>query len=443
MKAWMSSARRLVRARPWISAAVALVVAGGATAGYLLTANASSAQAQPTVTSRLVAAATGTVRQSVSTTGTLTPADEDDVSFSSSSQVTSVKVAVGDTVTKGEVLGTIDDLALKSALAQAQANLATAQAALASAQDSGTATTQQLDADEASVATAQSAVTAADTALSGATLRSPIAGTVATVNVAVGDMSGGSGGGTGSGSGGGTGSGSGGTGRNGTGTGTGSGTGTGAGSGSSSSSTADFVVVGLKQWTVSASVDDTEVGLIKKGDQVQLTTDSGTGLIFGTVSSVSVLASTSSGAASYPVTIAVTGSPSGLHDGESVTASIIYRQLTNVLTVPTAAVHTSSGSSYVYVNSGGRQVKRTVQTGLSSGGTTQITSGLSSGEQVYVQTFRSTGTGTSNNARTRTGGFFGGGGGGNFPVGGFGGFGGGGQVVRGPDAGTGSGGGGN
>ena len=125
------------------------------------------------------------------------------------------------------------------------------------------------------------------------------------------------------------------------------------------------------------------------------------------------------------MTIAITGSPSGLHDGASATASIIYKQVTNVLTVPSTAVHTSGTTSYVTVSTNGKQAKRTVTTGLSSGGTTQIKSGLKSGEQVVVQTITrtggtGTGTGTGTNSdTTRQGGEFPGGGTGNFPAGGF------------------------
>jgi macrolide-specific efflux system membrane fusion protein len=176
----------------------------------------------------------------------------------------------------------------------------------------------------------------------------------------------------------------------------------------------------MKEWTVSASLDDTQVGLIKKGDQAQITTDNVTGMVFGTVSSVSVLSSSSSGSATYPVEIAVTGTPSGLHDGASATVALIYKQVTNVLTVPTAAVHTTSASSYVYVSSNGKKVKQTVTLGLSSGGTTQIKSGLASGQQVYVQTVTVRRAGTSTNGTQQTQNR------GNFPIGGGGGFGGGG-----------------
>ena len=105
----------------------------------------------------------------------------------------------------------------------------------------------------------------------------------------------------------------------------------------------------------------------------------------------------------------MTGSPTGLHDGASATVAIIYKQATNVLTVPTTAVHRDGSSSYVYVSNNGKKTKTTVKTGLSSGGTTQITSGLKSGQQVYVETITrtrtgGTGTGNTRNGNTRTGG---------------------------------------
>jgi hypothetical protein len=160
---------------------------------------------------------------------------------------------------------------------------------------------------------------------------------------------------------------------------------------------------------------------------VQITTDNVTGTVFGLVSSVAVLSSGSSTSASYPVTIAVTGTPTGLHDGASATASIIYKQVTNVPTVPTTAVHTSGTASYVYLDKSGKKTEQTVKTGLSSGGTTQITSGLETGQQVYVTTVRrttGTGTRTGTGSTTRNGGTGGypGGGAGGFPGGGTGGF---------------------
>jgi hypothetical protein len=126
------------------------------------------------------------------------------------------------------------------------------------------------------------------------------------------------------------------------------------------------------------------------------------------------------------VVVAVTGSPSGLHAGATATVSIIYRQLSNVLTVPTLAVRTDASGSYVYVSASGKQTKRAIKVGASSGGLTQVMSGLSAGEQVVEQIVTRSGAGTTRSgSTTRNGNFPGGGFGGGFPGGG-GGFGGGG-----------------
>lgn len=348
----IAGARRLATARPLVTGGVAVVLIGGSVAGYLLTGN-SPANAQDGLVSRLVSATIGTVRESVAATGTFTPADEEGVSFASSARVTSVRVAVGDKVHKGEPLGTIDDLSLTATLAEARSTLASARATLSDDLSGGSATSAQLSADRAGVSTARRAVTAARKAVRDATLRSPISGTVAEVNVAKGDQAAGSS----------------------------------AAASDSSGSSGDFVVVGMRKWTVSASLDDTEVGHVAKGQQARISTDNVSSTVFGVVTSVSVLSSSDIGsAATYPVEIAVTGAPHGLHDGASANVEIVYRQVSNVLTVPTAAVHrTSDGSSYVYLSSDGNKVKRTVTLGLSAGGTTQIKSGIKSGDQVYLE----------------------------------------------------------
>jgi multidrug efflux pump subunit AcrA (membrane-fusion protein) len=187
-------------------------------------------------------------------------------------------------------------------------------------------------------------------------------------------------------------------------------------------------VISTDSWVVNATVDSTSVDLIKAGDQAQLTVSGATDSVYGTISTVSVLSSSSSGTASYPVVVAVTGSPKGLHDGASVTATLIYKQLANVIVIPTTALHRNTdGTEYVEKVVKGKAVQTTVETGTTSGAQVEITKGLAAGDVVQETTFRRTTTGTSSNGttgRTGTGGGFGGG---NFtpPAGGFGGVGGG------------------
>ena len=178
------------------------------------------------------------------------------------------------------------------------------------------------------------------------------------------------------------------------------------------------------------------MALIKAGEEAQLAVTGVNGTVYGTISTIAVLPSSTEETASYPVVIAVTGSPSGLRDGEQVTASLIYKQLADVLLVPTLALHRASdGSEYVNKVINGKVEPTTVQVGLSSGAETQVTSGLSAGDVIQIQVARP-GAGTGGGSTTRAGtggsgrtgfgggGFGGGGAGGGFGGGGFGGAGG-------------------
>ena len=81
--------------------------------------------------------------------------------------------------------------------------------------------------------------------------------------------------------------------------------------------------------------------------------------------------------------------------GSTVNVSIIYKQLSNVLVVLTRAVTRSNANSYVTLIKNGVKSHKQITVGLSSGGSTQVVSGLTSGDTVVetVPTAR-TGTGT-------------------------------------------------
>jgi multidrug efflux pump subunit AcrA (membrane-fusion protein) len=186
--------------------------------------------------------------------------------------------------------------------------------------------------------------------------------------------------------------------------------------------------VGTGSYIVNGSVDDTEIGEIQTGDQATITPEGATTAVYGQVASVGIMASQSSGVASFPVVIDVTGSPSGLYPGATANVLITVKELQNVLVVPTAAIQFVGGSTAVVVDEGGQQVTRAVTLGTASGGNTQVVNGLQAGDKVVERIISArTGTGASNGVGR--GGFGGGGfGGGGFGGGGFGGggFGGGG-----------------
>jgi macrolide-specific efflux system membrane fusion protein len=363
--------------------------------------------ATPESTTTSVAASLSTIQQSVSGSGTLTPTVQEDVSFAVSGTVTSVDVAAGDTVTEGQQLATVDTLQLNAALLQAKADLASAQASLSNAQDEADGSDSsdaQVAALSAQVDVAQTAVDDAEADLAGATLTAPVSGLLTTVDVEVGDAVTGSGSSSGS-----SGSAGGSTGSTGA---MGGSTGSTGSSSTTSTSTAQFVIVGTDAWQTSVSVSESDVALLAVGNQAELTTSSSTETIYGTVTEIGLLSSSSGGVASYPVTVAVTGNPEGLHDGESVDVSIIYERRTDVLTVPASAVTTEDGQSVVtQEGADGGTVTTAVTVGETSGNLVEITEGLAEGDEVLVTTFspRASGSGDGSGSGDTQQGFPGGG----------------------------------
>jgi membrane fusion protein, macrolide-specific efflux system len=416
--------RRMIH-NPLVVTPVVLIVAGGAFLGFRSTGGSSSASGA--TVERVVAATSGTIQETVSASGTIQPESTQDLNFDVSGTVTSVAVKAGSVVKKGQVLAAVDSASLQSDVDQAQATVDSDAAKVAS-DESSSASSAQLSADEAALTAARSQLVEAQASLADARLTSPIAGTVSVVNLTVGQQLGSSGGSgnslAGSGSGGGsTGAASTSSGASGGDTSGGSGT---SGASSSSSSTPEIEVVSTGTYVVDLSVDDTQIGQIKRGYQATVTPSGATTTATGTVTSVGTVATSSSGVSSFPVVVTVPGNPTGFYGGDTATVAIIYEQVPDAVQVPVAAVAETNGQSTVTVVAGGKHTTRAVTTGVRSNGEIQIVSGLKAGEQVVVEipSFAGlargrTGTGTG----TGTGGF---GTGGEGPPGGFGGSGGGG-----------------
>jgi macrolide-specific efflux system membrane fusion protein len=410
---------RVTRSRVIIIVLAVVVVAGAGIGVWAATRPASAA------TTSFATVSDRTLRQTISSSGTIEPAQQEDLNFAVSGQVTGVTATVGQQVGAGTALATINSASLAASLAEAQATVSSDQSRLDSDQTANASTTQ-INADQAALTAAQNQVSNAQNALSEATLTAPISGTIAAVNLTVGQQVSGGTSSTGSSSSS-SGSGSGGSGGGGAGGGGSSSGGSSSSSGAGSSS-AQIVLISNGSYIVNASVDDTEVGQVKTGDQAVIVADGSTQPVYGTVSTVALLASGSSSVPSYPVTIGVTGSPSGLYAGASATVSIIVKQLSNVLVVDSSAIHYVNGKTVVYVKSGNTDsvTTQTVTLGMSEGGSTQVLSGLTEGQQVQIPaTPAKTGTSTGGTGGG-TGRFGGGGGGFGGGGGGFGGGGGGG-----------------
>jgi multidrug efflux pump subunit AcrA (membrane-fusion protein) len=427
--------------------------------------NGSSSPAVST-TAQLVTVTRGTMSDTVSAEGTVAAAQTDNLSFSAAGTVNAVNVKSGDTVTAGEVLATIDSAQLQSSVSAAQSTLASAQAKLADDQ-AASASDAQLAADATTITSASDALASAQQALAGSALVATFDGTVAQVNISVGEQLGSSGSGGTSG----TGSASG-SGRSSSTLGSGNTSpfgGNGNNSNSSSSSNPQIQVVSKGSYTVSLPISSNDIGNVAAGQSVTLTVTTASangfpgfgggrfGGIFrqlggggatgangtggngtggngagggngsgnagatgaaggrasatGTVTDVAQVASASSGVATYPVTVAFTETSNQIDIGTTVTGAIATNVRQNVLQVPILAVTTSNGTSTVTVATKGKlpgpEATRPVTIGATANGMVEITSGLREGESVVerVPTFSTTNGSTPTNGQFPRGGF--------------------------------------
>ncbi len=224
----------------------------------------------------------------------------------------------------------------------------------------GTVTAAQLVVDQSTVdADTANAFVAAE-AVNQANLVSPLAGTVAAVNVTPGSTAG--------------------------------------------TSSAAVTVIGPGADQVSTTVTDLNLKNVHIGADASVTPDGSNTPIHGVVTAIGLLpvsttssstsssssrsgaasssSSSTSSSATYPVTISLdTG---GLYSGSGADVSIVVKKLSNVLAVPTSAVTTLATLHTVLLQSGGKAVRHVVVVGASDATFTQITSGLTAGERVAL-----------------------------------------------------------
>ncbi|GAA4721867.1 efflux RND transporter periplasmic adaptor subunit [Nocardioides conyzicola] len=348
------------RRRAWLAVPVALVVAAGSGV-WLMTRDSTAAESSTTAT-----VSTQTIEQTVSADGTIAARKSSDESFAVSGTVTKVLVDEGDKVKKGDPLARVDDSALVASRAAALTSLEAATTQLDEDEDNGESDVQ-LAADNAAVVSAQATLADAREAVQDATLRASIAGTVTSVDLAKGDVTGSSSSSSPSGADASNGS---------TDTGTDTATGT-------------ISIVSTHSFVVDGTVAAADAQQLKEGLQAKITATGVDDTIYGTVSEVGLVAQTNdSGAAVFPVTVEVTGKQQDLYAGVSATVSIVVKQVPDVLTVATNALSTTDGKTYVTKLVDGKEVKTEVETGETYGMATEITQGLKEGDTIVVQGFR-------------------------------------------------------
>ncbi|GAA2793422.1 biotin/lipoyl-binding protein [Kitasatospora sp. CM 4170] len=404
-----------------LNSALGVALVGAAALAYT-TLDGGTEKAAGKAQVRTATVAKGTVLATVSGTGTLASPTDAAQDFTTGGKLTAIKVAVGDTVTKGQVLATVDTTAAqqqvdaaKAALTTANANLDKAEAGVTTtttqqipgtAQPSGSAggnggtggtgggagggergagvsstpapqttTITTTKVDEAAVAQAQQQVATAQTnlsnaqaALAGTTLTASVDGTVASVTGKVGDTMGGAT------------------------SGSGSTAGKSSGAGAASAAPSGFIVLtnptGMQ---VTANFSELDSLKLKKGEAATVTLNAQSDTkLNATVLSVSSLPVSSGGtggaaAVQYAATLQITGDTSKLRTGLSATVSVVTGEADNALSLPTAALAgTGASRTATVVHPDGTTERVDVGVGVEGDTTVQVVSGLKEGDKVEL-----------------------------------------------------------
>jgi HlyD family secretion protein len=252
--------------------------------------------------------------------------------------------------------------------------------ATGSSGSSDTDTPEQIASDQANIDTAEAQLTNAQQSLHEGTLSSPIAGTVVSVGIAVGDTV------------------------------------------SADSSTDIITIVGTKSYEVQATLDSSQISSVKVGQDSTVEVDGVNQSLSGTVSQVGPVQSGDSGY-TYPVVVSLPDSASGIFTGSSADVNISTGAVSHVVAVPTSAVQTVGSTSYVEELDKGVLTRKVVKIGMVGDEYTQVLSGLAPRQSVVLADYAE--PVPSSNTATNTFGGLGGAGGAGGGFGGFGGAGGG------------------
>lgn len=377
------------RARIVMSGTVLVVLVAGGGAWR-------QASASPTDRYRTAVVAEHPVDTVLTSVATLEPVSLAAVAFPSAGTVATVDVAVDTRVTAGQTLATLDPTDLTDALDQKQTALTQAQTTLADLQrgtttssstssastgtstgtsggtaapgggtaaaaggsatagaagagaasagtsSAGASSATSIASAEQAVVRAQADVTVAQQALIRATIVSPIAGTVVAVHLTPGEQV----------------------------------------AAASASATVDVMGDGGLEASTTIAVDD--VKTVKVGQPASIVPDGSTTPLPGTVAAIPVAPDPSSSTTTYRVVIRLDDPHAAVGIGSTGSVSITTAQVPTTLAVPTSAVTTLGDQHTVTVFDGTTTSTTRVQIGAIGATWTQVTSGVTAGQQVVL-----------------------------------------------------------
>lgn len=246
-----------------------------------------------------------------------------------------------------------------AARAAASADATTPTASDSSSSSQTTVTAARLASDQAQIDQAEADLLTAEAARAQATLRSTRSGTVASLDLAKGD--------------------------------------------SVSTGTTVAVVVGGTAVTLTGTVPEASVGKLKVGQQARISVPGSSATTLGTVTAIGLIADTSTGSTTYPVTVTVEDPTIALPTGSSAQVSVVLSTAKDVVTLPISAI-SRNGDNAVVRTWDGKSLKSTQVTLGAVGATTvAVTAGVTPGTRVVIADADQAITGASSELNQRGG----------------------------------------
>ena len=230
-----------------------------------------------------------------------------------------------------------------SELKQAEAQIAQARATLAALEEQPTP--EELAIARAQVTQARSTLTQAQLDLEEATLVAPFAGTVADVNIEVGQIV--------------------------------------------NSGTPVMVLTDPTSYYVDLYIDETEIGKVRVGQPVVITPDAFPNEeIEGEVTAIKSIGTVSGGIVTYEVRVEIAPAEVPIRPDMTASATVVVEEKENVVLIPNRAIRREGDVEYVEVLVGTEVRRVAIATGASNEAVTEVTAGLEEGDAVVTNVVR-------------------------------------------------------
>jgi multidrug efflux pump subunit AcrA (membrane-fusion protein) len=144
------------------------------------------------------------------------------------------------------------------------------------------------------------------------------------------------------------------------------------------------VVVGGKAVTIATTVPESKVARVAVGQRVRVSTPGESDSAEGTVTAIGLVADSSSGTASYPVTVTVEDPTIALPTGSQALLAIVVGTAKDVVTVPISAITRRGTGASVRSWDGSKLTNEAVTLGTVGARDVEVTDGLSAGDEVVL-----------------------------------------------------------